>query len=107
MSSEPEKIYWINLRKAQDKGLEIWRTRSHANFLSDSDPADCIERVVNTKSKEILYQTTSTPRPPPKLVLEEAWQVQRDDYFQRGSGVGKPVADEEKFKIDLSVPGVP
>ena len=34
-------------------------------------PADCVHRVVSTKSDEILCQ-----RPPPKIVLKEAWQVQ-------------------------------
>ena len=67
--------------------------------------ADCIERVVNTKTKEILYQKVSlSPRPPPKLILKEAWQVQRDDSHQRGTVTGKPVADEEQqeLKIDYT-----
>ena len=39
--------------------------------------------------------------------MEEAWQVQRDHHSQRHSGIGKPIADEERFKIDLRVEGVP
>ena len=52
--------------------------------------ADFIESVVNTKTEEILYQKASTSRPPPKIILKDAWQVQRDDSHQRGAGIGKP-----------------
>ena len=38
--------YWINLKKAQYKGLKFCQTRSHAIVLHDSVPADCIENVV-------------------------------------------------------------
>ena len=38
-----DAIYWMNLRKAQDKGLKNWQTRSHAMILNDSVPADSIE----------------------------------------------------------------
>ena len=51
------------LKKVQDKGLKVWQTRSHASILYHSVPADCIERVVSTKSEEIMHQKTSTPRP--------------------------------------------
>ena len=95
----------IRKKKVQEKGLQLWQTRSHATILYDSVPADCIEKVVSTNLKR-LFQKTSTPRPPPKIILKEAWQVQRDTQVQRGSDIGKPIADEEEFKIDLSVQGV-
>ena len=70
VESHSGRNYWINLRKAQDKGLTFWQTtRFHAIILYDSVPADCIERVVST---------APTPRPPPKILLKEAWQVQHD-----------------------------
>ena len=92
--------------KHKKKFWKFWQTRSHAIILYGSVPADCIERVVSTKSEVIMNQKTSTPRPPPKLALKEAWWVQRDDYCQRGSGIGKQGADEDKFKIDLRFQGV-
>ena len=64
-------------------------------------PGDCVDKVVSTKSEEVMHQKTSTPRPPPIINLKEAWQVQRDEQFQRGSGIGKLVADKEQFEIDL------
>ena len=50
---------WISLRNAQDQGLAFWQTRSNAIVLHDSIPADCVERVVNTKTEETLYQKVS------------------------------------------------
>ena len=63
-------------------------------------PALCIERVVRGG----FNSTFAT-----KIILKEAWQVQRDDSRQHGAGMGKPVADKEKkeFKIDLRVHGIP
>ena len=56
----------------------------------------------------ILYQRIPTQRSLPKTVLKEAWRVQRDERSQRRAGIGKSVADEEdKFKIDFRVQGVP
>ena len=102
-----DAIYWINLRQAQDKGLQFWQTRSHAVILYDSVPTDCIEKVVSTKTGVILHQRIPTPRSLPKIVLTDSWQVQRDDQSQRHTGIGKPIADEESIKIDLRVQGVP
>ena len=51
----------------------------------------------NTKTEEILYQKVSlSPRPPPKIILKDTWQVQREDSHQRRTGAARPVADEGK-----------
>ena len=34
----------INLGKAQEKGLQVWQTRSHASIFYDSVPADCTKK---------------------------------------------------------------
>ena len=73
-------------------------------------PADCVERVVNTKTKEILYQkafnSTSASQ---NCFRRKHGRSNATDSYQRGTGIGKPVADEEKkeFKIDLRVQGIP
>ena len=71
-------------------------------------PADSLEKVVNTKVEEILNQKASLPRPPPKIILKDAWQVQHEDYHQRGNSTGKPVADEGKVKpeTDFRIQGI-
>ena len=101
---------WINLRKAQDTGLDFWQTRANAITFYDPVPADSIERVVNTRTEEILYERVSlSSRPPPKIILKEAWQVTRDDSHQRGTSTVKSVADEEKkeLEIDRRIQGTP
>ena len=34
-----DAVYWINLARAQGKGLQFWQTRSHAIIIHDSVPA--------------------------------------------------------------------
>ena len=36
------RVYWINLARAQDKGLRFRQTRSHAVILYSAVPADSI-----------------------------------------------------------------
>ena len=55
-------------------------------------PADCIEKVVSP-----------TPRPAPKIVLKNAWKVEHD----KQSSSEQSCAEEDLFKIDLRVQGVP
>ena len=70
--------------------------------------ADRIGKVVSTKSDEILCQRIRTPRPPPKMVLKEAWQVQREEELQQQRGIEKSIAGQENpFKIDFRLQGVP
>ena len=49
-------VYWINLKSAQDRGLEFWQKNSNAIILDDSVPADWLEKVVSHQSGEILNQ---------------------------------------------------
>ena len=86
-----DAIYCITLRQAQDEGLEIWQTRSTAIFFYDAVPADRVERVVNMKTEEILRQKVSlSPRPRPKTVLKDIWQVQRKYSHQHGTSTERP-----------------
>ena len=75
-------VYCANLPVALKKGLTYYQTRSNAIILHDSVPADCIARVVNMKSKEILCESAYlSRRSPPKIVLKTGWQV-RHEYHQ-------------------------
>ena len=100
---------WINLRKAQNKGWKFWQTRSNAIILYDPVPANCVEKVANTQTKEIMYLKVSlSPRPPPEITLEDTWQVQREFSHQRGASTVRPVADEEtELKINFRIQGGP
>ena len=61
------QCFWINLKSAQDKGSAFWQTRSNASILDNSVPADCLDKVVHTKSEEVRYRKIHlSSRPPPK-----------------------------------------
>ena len=96
-------IYWVNLGKAQDQGIQFWQSRSHTIFFYDSVPAGCIEKVVSTTGDKILFRRIPAPRPPPKVVLKNGWQVQHD----KPSSNEQSCAERDLFKIDLSVQEVP
>ena len=42
-----DAVYWINLARAQEKGLQFWQTRSHAITVHNSVPTDCIHNVIS------------------------------------------------------------
>ena len=76
-------VYWVNLTEAQKKGLTFYQTQSNAIILHDSVPANFIAMVVDTRSKEILHESTYlTPRPAPKIGLRTAWQVRHEGHQQ-------------------------
>ena len=51
----------------KNKRLDFWQTRSNSTIFYDCVPADCVEKVVNTKTEEIPHQKVSlSPRAPPK-----------------------------------------
>ena len=57
---------------------------------------------MNTRTEDVLYQKThSSSRPPPKVILKDAWQVRHEDGHQRGTSTGQPVADEGKMELKI------
>ena len=110
-------VHWINLIIGQKNGLAFWQTRSNAIIPHDPVPADRIEKMVNTRTTEILHQSAHRVRHQ-KTFLKDAWQVRDKDHHQRGISTGKPVAelqcretcggDEEEMKpdIDFRIQGV-
>ena len=89
----------VNLEKAQDKGSQFWHTRSHAIILYYSVLIDINEKVRDT----ILYQRVPTPRPAPKIVLKNAWQVEHG----KQTSSEQTCAEGDLLKINLRVQGVP
>ena len=60
--------------------MTFYQTRSKAIIHRDSVPADCIEKVVNIKSKKILHESVYLSlRPPPKSSLASStWRSSED-----------------------------
>ena len=76
----------IHLAMAQEKGLTFWQTGSHAIYVLDSVPPDCIEKVVSEKDEKTLCQRLSTPRPAPRIILKNAWHQQlQHQQLQQGT----------------------
>ena len=44
-----DAVKWVNLARAQDKGLRSSQTRSNALIVYNSVPADCIYKVISPK----------------------------------------------------------
>ena len=55
----------------------------------------------NTFGKFHLVPLSFTTLWQPTVFEDWYWQVQRDDSHQRGTGFGKPVADEEKKELQI------
>ena len=70
-------VYWVKLSRAQDQGLQLWQTKSHAIIVHDLVPAECIFKAISQNGDRILFERLSTPRPAPKVTLRFNWQSQQ------------------------------
>ena len=68
---EQDAVYWINLSRAQDCGLKIWKTQSHAIIVYQS--RECVEKVVTEQGSRQLFSGQLTPRKGPKVTLRDTW----------------------------------
>ena len=58
-------VFWCNLKLAQERGLQMYQTRSHAVVLGNILLAACIEIAVCMKTQDELYQKVRLiPRAP-------------------------------------------
>ena len=95
VESIPESSILDQLEKCSRQRIRyFWQTNSIAFILDTSVPADCLEKVVHTKTGEILHQRIHlSPRLPPTVILKSVWQVHHEGQVQH-KGSEKPVADQ-------------
>ena len=62
-----DAVCWVNLARAQDKGLRFWQTRSNDVIVFNSVPVDCIYEVISQQGERTLFERLSTPRPAKKI----------------------------------------
>ena len=79
-----DAVYWVNLARAQDEGLQFWQTRSDAIVVYCSVPPECIHKVISRNGVRVLFERLATRRPPPKVVLK-SWQTQKQQQDTSGS----------------------
>ena len=113
-----DAVYWISLARAQDKGLQLWQTRSHSSVS-----ADCIYKVISKRAETTVFERLSTPRLAPKIVLKSNWQLQQQQQQQpqqpdtlegpTSASIGKPLREgfvpekeEPEFEVDLRIEGI-
>ena len=72
-----DSVYWVQLSRAQDQGLQFWQTKSHAIIVHSLVPADCFYRVISQNGDRILFERHPTPRPAPKVTLKSNWHSQQ------------------------------
>ena len=65
---------WNNPKKAQDKGLKFWQTRSCATIRYTSVPLDCIKKVVSTSASQTFIERNHSVVP----ALGNQSQMRRD-----------------------------
>ena len=75
--SNQDAVDWVKLSRAQEEGLRFWQTKSHATFVHNPVPADCICRVISQQGDRILFERLSTPRPALNVTLKSNWHLQQ------------------------------
>ena len=55
-------------------------TTSSPIVVNDQVPADCIYRVISQNGEQILFETMSTPRPAPKVILRSRCRIEQEQY---------------------------
>ena len=70
---EQDVVYWVNLSRAQDYGLSVWQTQSHAIVTCQIVPKDGVERVVSEKGDKQLFTRQLTPRQAPNVTFRNSW----------------------------------
>ena len=70
----------MKLFRAQDQCIEFWQKTSNPIVVNDQVPADCIYRVISQNAEQVLYETMSTPRPAPKVILRSRCRIEQEQY---------------------------
>ena len=110
----PNTVFWCNLKLAQDKGLHLHQTRSHAVVLYNTLPAACIEKAVCMITQEELYQKVRlTPRVPQVVLKSNSQYGPPDPQGQDARSSWEPSSDSKSYweicnnTVDHRISGVP
>ena len=74
-----DTVYWVNIQRAQRKGLKLYQTKCSAIIFHGTHPAYCISKAIVMKSGEIKNENVSvSPRPPPTISFKDNWMKELD-----------------------------
>ena len=88
------QYFWCNLKLAQERDLQFYRTRSNAVVLYDTLPAACIEKAVCMKTTDELYQKV---RLTPKVFKSNSQHGLQDPQNQDARSSRKPSSDSNSY----------
>ena len=95
--NDQNAVYWVELSRAQDLGLQFGQTKSNAIIVHQSVPFRCIDRVVGDNRGRIIFQRILTPRPGRKVTLRDTWiPQQQPQCSESGNCSGKRVASGDR-----------
>ena len=106
-------VCWCNLKLASVKGLQFYRTRSHAVVLYNTMLAACIGKAVCMKTQDELCQKVRlTPRVPRVVLKSNSKYGQKDPQSQEASSSWEPSSDSKNYwetcnTVDHGISGVP
>ena len=105
-------LCWCNLKLAEQRGLQVYQTRSNAVVLYDTLPADFIEKSICMKTKDQLYQRESVTLRP-RVVLKANSQCGSQDLpVQEARSSWESQQDAESYgetrsnTADYRIPGI-
>ena len=102
-----DTVYWVDIELAQRKGLKFYQTRSNAIIFCDTLPACCIPKVVVMESGEIIYDKVYvSPRPPPKISLNDHWMKKLDSEVLASSKDAQRIQPKSNTHLSRTVRSV-
>ena len=72
-------VFGCNLELVQEKGLQLYQTRSHAVVRNNTLPAACIQKAVRMKTTDELYRKVRLSPRVPRVVLKSNSQSGQQD----------------------------
>ena len=92
-------VFWCNLKLAQERGLQLHQTRSHAVVLYNTLPAACIEKAVCVKTQDELHQKVRSTLGVPHVALKSNSQYGlQDPQNQDARSSWEPSSDSKSYR---------
>ena len=106
-------VFWCNLKLGQERGLQVYQTRSHAVVLHNTLPAACIEKAVCMKTQdELCWKARLTPSVPRVVLKSNSQDGTQDPQNRDARSSWEPSSDLKSYceicnnTVDHRIPGV-
>ena len=91
-------VYWVDTKRAQQKGFKFYQTRSNAIIFYDTLPAYCFPKAILMETGGIMYEKVyASPRPPSKIFLKkDIWMKELGSEVAGGSEDSQQIQPRSK-----------